>query len=122
MKITNEGLDILYHKVQQSFRAIDISSNMFVGEILESIGDLRELYMLNISNNILTGNIPPSLGNLTKLESLDLSQNKLSGEISPQLTQLIFLECFNVTHNNLIGSIPRGNNLKHLKKIRLREI
>ena len=81
MKITNKGLDMVYHKVQQSFRAIDMSSNKFVGEIPASVGNLKGLHMLNISNNILTGHVPPSLGNLTKLESLDLSQNKLSREI-----------------------------------------
>ena len=78
-KITNKGLDTVYIKVQEFFRAIDISSNIFVGEIPESIGDLKGLHMLNLSNNILTGHIPPSFGNLTMLESLDLSQNRLSG-------------------------------------------
>ena len=107
MKITNKGLDTIYYKVQEIFRAIDMSSNRFVGEILESIGDLKGLNMLNFSNNILTGHIPLSLGNLTELESLDLSQNRLSGEIPPQLAQLTFLEWFNVSHNNLIGFIPQ---------------
>jgi hypothetical protein len=109
MKITNKGLDMVYSRVQEFFRAIDVSSNMFVGEIPESIGDLlKGLHMLNLSNNILSGHIPPSLGNLTTLESLDLSQNRLSGEIPPQLAQLTFLEWFNVSHNNLTGSIPQG--------------
>ena len=108
MKITNKGVDTVYNKVQDSFRAIDMSSNRFVGEIPKSIGDLRDLNMLNLSNNILTGYIPISLGNLTQLESLDLSQNRFSGEISPQLTQLTFLEWFNVSHNCLTGPIPEG--------------
>uniref|UniRef100_A0A2N9GYY2 Leucine-rich repeat-containing N-terminal plant-type domain-containing protein n=1 Tax=Fagus sylvatica TaxID=28930 RepID=A0A2N9GYY2_FAGSY len=102
-------------KVQEFFRAIDISSNMFVGEIPESIGDLlKGLHMLNLSNNILTGYIPPSLGNLMTLESLDLSQNRLSGEIPPQLAQLTFLEWFNVSHNNLTGSIPLRETIQHI--------
>ena len=58
MKITNKGLDTVYQKVQEIFRAIDMSSNRFVGEILESVGDLKVLNMLNLSNNILTGHIP----------------------------------------------------------------
>ncbi|XP_023875228.1 putative receptor like protein 25 [Quercus suber] len=108
MKITNKGLDKVYDKVQQSFKAIDMLSNKFVGEIPEFIGDLKGLHMLNLSNNILIGNIPPSLGNLLNLKSLDLSQNRLSGEIPPQLAQLTFLERFNVSHNRLIGFIPQG--------------
>ncbi|KAL0006475.1 hypothetical protein SO802_014036 [Lithocarpus litseifolius] len=108
MKITNKGVDTVYKKVQDFLRAIDMSSNRFVGEIPKSIGDLKDLNMLNLSNNILTGHIPVSLENLTQLESLDLSQNRLSGEIPPQLTQLTFLEWFNVSHNYLTGSIPEG--------------
>ena len=101
-------MDTVYNKVQDFFRAINMPSNRFVGEIPKSIGDLKELDMLNLSNNILTGHIPVSLGNLTQLESLDLSQNRFSGEISPQLTQLTFLEWFSVSHNYLIDPIPEG--------------
>uniref|UniRef100_A0A7N2MHY2 Leucine-rich repeat-containing N-terminal plant-type domain-containing protein n=1 Tax=Quercus lobata TaxID=97700 RepID=A0A7N2MHY2_QUELO len=108
MTMTNKGVDILYGKVQEIFTALDCSSNRFVGEISESIGNLKGLRLLNISNNILTGHIPPSLGNIAELESLDLSQNKLSGEIPQQLMQLTFLEYFNVSHNHLMGPIPQG--------------
>ena len=108
MKITNKGVDTVYNKVQDFFRAIDMSSNRFVGEIPKFIGDLKDLNMLNLSNNFLTGYIPVSLGNLTQLESLDLSQNRFLGEIPPQLTQLTFLEWFNVSHNCLTGPIPEG--------------
>ena len=108
MQLANKGLDIAYDKVQEFFRAIDMSSNRFVGEIPSYIGDLKRLRMLNLSNNILTGHIPPSIENLTMLESLDLSQNRLLGEIPSQLTQLTFLEWFNVSYNQLTGSIPHG--------------
>ena len=108
MQLTNKGLDIAYDKVQEFFRAIDMSGNRFVGEIPSYIGDLKRLRMLNLSNNILTGHIPPSIGNLTMLELLDLSQNRLPGEIPSQLTQLTFLEWFNISHNQLTGSIPHG--------------
>ena len=97
-----------YKRVQEFFRAIDMSSNRFVGEILDSIGDLKGLNMLNLSNKIFIEHIPSSLENLTKLESLDLSKNRLSGEIPLQLAQLTFLEWFNVSHNNLTSSIPHG--------------
>ena len=108
MVMTNKGNDVVYEKVLGVFTAIDFSSNRFVGEILESIGNLKGVQSLNLSNNALTGHIPSSLGNLTELEALDLSQNKLSGEISQQLTQLTFLAIFNVFHNNFMGSRPQG--------------
>ena len=108
MMMTNKGVDTIYRKVQEIFTALDFSSNSFAGDIPESIGNIKELRLLNLSNNILTGRIPPTLGNLAELESLDLSQNKLVGEIPQQLTQLNFLESFNVSHNNLVGLIPQG--------------
>ncbi|XP_059449421.1 receptor-like protein 7 [Corylus avellana] len=108
MVMTNKGNDVFYEKVQEVFIAIDFSSNRFVGEIPESIGNLKGAQLLNLSNNALTGHIPSSLENLTELEALDLSQNKLSGEIPQQLIQLTFLEFLNVSHNILTGSIPQG--------------
>jgi hypothetical protein len=108
MVMTNKGNDIFYEKVQEALIAIDLSSNRFVGEIPESIGNLNGVQLLNLSNNALTGHISSSLGNLTKLETLDLSQNMLLGEIPQQLIQLIFLAVFNVSHNNLMGPIPQG--------------
>ncbi|XP_042973974.1 putative receptor like protein 25 [Carya illinoinensis] len=109
MTMTNKGIALFYEKVQDLFKAIDISSNRFGGEIPESIGNLRGLHLLNLSNNVLTGHIPQSLANLTELESLDLSENNLSGEIPQQLTQLTFLGFFNVSNNLLTGPIPQGN-------------
>jgi Leucine-rich repeat (LRR) protein len=108
MMMTNKGRYALYEKVQEIFIAIDFSSNGFVGEIPESIRNLKGAQLLNLSNNCLTGHIPSSLGNLMELEALDLSHNKLSGKIPQQLTQLTFLEVFNVSHNNLTGPIPQG--------------
>ncbi|XP_059449547.1 receptor-like protein 6 [Corylus avellana] len=108
MMMTNKGNSMFYEKVQELFTAIDFSSNNFVGEIPESIGNLKGAQLLNLSNNALIGHIPSSLGNLTELEALDLSHNKLSGEIPQQLTQLTFLGFLNVSRNNLMGPIPQG--------------
>ncbi|XP_042973189.1 receptor like protein 27-like [Carya illinoinensis] len=109
MTMTNKGVAVFYEKVQELFKAIDISSNKFGGEISESIENLKGFHLHNLSNNVLTGHIPPSLANLTELESLDLSENNLSGEIPQQLTQLTFLGFFNVSNNLLTGPIPQGN-------------
>ena len=88
---TNKGRELVYERIPYIFIAMDLSSNKFEGEILELMGNLKGIQLLNLSNNLLTGSIPSSLEKLTALESLDLSQNKFSGEIPPQLTQLTFL-------------------------------
>ena len=108
MTMTNKGMERVYPKIPRSFKAIDLSSNKFIGEIPKSIGKLRGLHLLNISSNSLTGHIPSFLGNLAQLEALDLSQNNLSGEIPQQLKGMTFLEFFNVSHNHLMGPIPQG--------------
>lgn len=90
------------------YTATDFSGNKIHGNIPESIGLLKELYVLNLSRNAFTGNIPSSLANLTVLESLDISENKLSGEIPPKLGDLSSLAWINVSHNQLVDSIPQG--------------
>ncbi|KAK3404326.1 hypothetical protein EUGRSUZ_K00633 [Eucalyptus grandis] len=108
MTVIYKGLKLYYPKIVEAFTIIDLSSNLFKGEIPNAIGDLRGLQGLNLSNNLLTGHIPSSLGNLTALESLDLSQNKLTGQIPQKLIELGFLSFLNVSYNNLTGSVPRG--------------
>lgn len=108
MIVFYKGLKLYYPKILEVFTIIDLSSNLFEGEIPSAIGDLKGVQGLNLSNNFLTGRIPPSLGNLTALESLDLSRNKLSGQIPQKLTELHFLSFLNVSYNNLTGSVPKG--------------
>ncbi|KAK3404318.1 hypothetical protein EUGRSUZ_K00624 [Eucalyptus grandis] len=108
MTMIYKGLVLYYPKISKALIVIDLSSNLFEGEILGAIGDLKGLQGLNLSNNLLTGQIPPLLGNLKALESLDLSLNKLSGQIPQKLTELGFLSVLNMSYNNLTGSVPRG--------------
>ncbi|KAF8015465.1 hypothetical protein BT93_H1088 [Corymbia citriodora subsp. variegata] len=108
MTVIYKGLKCYYSQISEIFTMIDLSSNLFKGEIPGVIGDLKGLQGLNLSNNFLTGDIPSSLGNLTALESLDLSLNKLSGPIPQKLIELGFLSFLNMSHNNLTGSVPRG--------------
>nr|XP_023896564.1 receptor-like protein 9DC3 [Quercus suber] len=108
LELTNKGIKIVYEKVQDTLKVVDLSNNRFEGEISEVIGNLKGLHLLNLSNNCLTGHIPSLLGNLTELESLDFSQNNLSGQIPQQLLQLTFLAFFNLSNNHLTGPIPQG--------------
>ena len=101
MTLTNKGIETKYSEIQDSFVAIDLSSDKFEGEISKNLGNLKALHMLNLSNNVLVGFIPSSLASFTNLKSLDLSQNMLVGEIPPQLAELTFLSFLNVSHNNL---------------------
>ncbi|MED6159820.1 hypothetical protein PIB30_045699 [Stylosanthes scabra] len=90
------------------FTTIDLSNNMFEGEIPHVIGELSSLKGLNLSHNEISGNIPQTLGNLLSLEWLDLSWNQLKGEIPVCLTNLNFLAVLNLSQNHLEGMIPTG--------------
>ncbi|XP_057726411.1 receptor-like protein 7 [Arachis stenosperma] len=90
------------------FTTIDLSNNMFEGEIPRVIGELSSLKGLNLSHNKISGNIPQTLGNLTSLEWLDFSWNQLKGEIPLSMTNLNFLSVLNLSENQLKGVIPTG--------------
>ncbi|KAG2391074.1 Receptor-like protein [Vigna angularis] len=90
------------------FTTIDLSNNMFEGEIPTVIGELHSLKGLNLSHNRITGIIPLSMGNLSNLEWLDLSWNQLKGEIPMALTNLNFLAVLNLSQNQFKGMIPKG--------------
>ncbi|XP_054778380.1 receptor-like protein 43 [Prosopis cineraria] len=112
IEVTLKGYDIYMEKILTIFTCIDLSNNMFEGEISISIGQLRALKGLNFSHNRFIGVIPNSIGNLINLEWLDLSSNKLIGKIPTELTSLNFLSILNLSRNKLEGCIPRGQQFE----------
>ncbi|CAL5190322.1 unnamed protein product [Lathyrus oleraceus] len=106
--VVMKGFSTELTRILTTFTTIDLSNNMFEGEIPHEIGELISLKGLNLSNNEITGNIPQSLSNLRNLEWLDLSKNQLIGEIPTSLTNLTFLSFLNLSQNHLEGIIPKG--------------
>ncbi|XP_039114910.1 receptor like protein 26-like [Dioscorea cayenensis subsp. rotundata] len=66
------------------------------------------LHSLNMSLNVFTGEIPWVLGDMSELEALDLSGNQLLGVIPSSLTFLHFSAFLNLSNNNLVGRIPQS--------------
>jgi len=62
-----KGLSMELTRVLTTFTTIDLSNNLFDGEITQTIGELNSLKGLNLSNNGITGTIPQSLGHLRNL-------------------------------------------------------
>ncbi|XP_073046003.1 LOW QUALITY PROTEIN: uncharacterized protein [Primulina eburnea] len=106
--LTVKGRELQYQRILETLTTIDLSSNMFHGNISDTIGMLRSLRYLNLSHNFLTGHIPECVAYISVLESLDLSSNQLEGEIPQQLTRLTFLELLNLSYNHLVGPIPQS--------------
>ncbi|KAM7528629.1 hypothetical protein LguiB_032039 [Lonicera macranthoides] len=110
--VTNKGQQMELVKILTIFTSINFSNNCFEGDVPETIGELKSLYVLNLSHNSLTGSIPPLFGNLKELGSLDLSANKLIGKIPLELASITFLSVLNLSYNKLTGKIPSGNQFQ----------
>ncbi|TXG53557.1 hypothetical protein EZV62_018813 [Acer yangbiense] len=123
-----------------SLMSLDLSENMFEGEIPPFISECKQLRFLNLSSNNFRGGIPKEIGNLTKLKTLSIFLNKLEGEIPQELGNLVELErlllldnvmltgqipslLFNIstlwqinfTNNSLIGDLPHNMCSHHRK-------
>ncbi|KAG0561879.1 hypothetical protein KC19_9G100100 [Ceratodon purpureus] len=103
----SQDISLLYNYILLGTTYMDMSSNVFEGEIPTGITDLVGMKYLILSNNNLEGEISPTFQYLEQLETLDLSQNNLSGVIPTSLP--FALSTFNVSYNNLNGAIPTGN-------------
>ncbi|XP_078149688.1 uncharacterized protein LOC144545007 [Carex rostrata] len=104
--ITYNGLNFELKYPIDIFNYIDLSNNVFLGEIPKEIGQLKSLCVLNLAHNALTSQIPSELASLHQLESLDLSSNQFSGPIPHELASLTSLDSLNLSYNALAGRIP----------------
>ena len=59
--------------------SLDLSENLFEGEIPSFILECKQLQFLNLTFNNFRGGIPKEIGNLTKLKTLSIGDNKLEG-------------------------------------------
>ena len=92
----------------------------------DSLGDLRDLVVLDLRDNQLTGRIPEDLGQLENLKTLRLNHNQLSGPIPEELGQLENLEVLTLNHNLLdstipddLSNLPEGGSLAKLRWLNL---
>ncbi|XP_059439400.1 receptor-like protein EIX2 isoform X1 [Corylus avellana] len=60
---------------------LDLSMNLFNGNVPEFLGSIESLSYLNLSFSFFSGVVPPQLGNLSKLQYLDLNSYSLSSTI-----------------------------------------
>uniref|UniRef100_A0A1D1YKZ8 non-specific serine/threonine protein kinase n=1 Tax=Anthurium amnicola TaxID=1678845 RepID=A0A1D1YKZ8_9ARAE len=113
-----QSLDLMTNKFTGEFPAwvgklaglvlLSLGENEFdEGEILESIGNLKNLTSLFLGQCNLVGKIPPSIFGLTPLGNLDLSRNQLSGTLPRTISNLRNLYKIELYLNNFTGEIPR---------------
>ncbi|KAG8660585.1 hypothetical protein MANES_02G176700v8 [Manihot esculenta] len=100
---------------------LDLSNNLFSGDIPDRLTHLQDLVFLNLANNHLSGKIPSSIGLLSKLETLDLGNNSFLGEIPLELKNCTRLRFLDLSRNRLSGKIPTwiGESLSSLQFLNL---
>ncbi|VAH71242.1 hypothetical protein VPH35_048972 [Triticum aestivum] len=96
--------------------SMDLSSNLLVGRIPYSIGQLQMIAYLNLSHNSFHDSLPESFGKLTSLESLDLSHNNLSGSIPKYLVNFTILASLDLSFNKLHGQVPEGGVFSNISQ------
>nr|XP_043635346.1 probable LRR receptor-like serine/threonine-protein kinase At1g74360 [Erigeron canadensis] len=106
----------------------NLSSNNFIGGIMDSMSGCRKLEYVDLSSNLLTGNLwfdftrfkefsvsenrlnDDLLGSIfhenCSLEVLDLSENKLAGGIPKEISKCKNLTILDLSGNGFTGKIP----------------
>ncbi|GMJ08084.1 HAESA-like 2 [Hibiscus trionum] len=104
-----------------NLEVLKLFNNNFTGDIPLSFARIRSLKVLKLYGNLLNGEIPSFLVNLTELIHLELGYNPYKASILPsELGNLSKLEGLWLANSNLVGEIPVSfGNLVSLKNLDL---
>ncbi|KAJ8541747.1 hypothetical protein K7X08_002563 [Anisodus acutangulus] len=113
--------DFVEGKLPDSFEKLKkvywlyLAGSNLIGEIPESIFEMKALGTLDISRNQIYGNFPKSINKLQNLFKIELYRNNLTGELPVELADLSHLQEIDISANKLYGTLPKGiGNLKNL--------
>jgi Leucine-rich repeat (LRR) protein len=87
----------------ESLTELKIANNAIGGALLEKIGALKNLEVLDVHGNSFEG-LPESLGDLTRLRILQISENKISSIPFDAISKLPLTDII-ATKNNLGGTL-----------------
>ncbi|KAL1146050.1 hypothetical protein V6Z11_A11G343800 [Gossypium hirsutum] len=101
--------------------ALDIDTNLLIGEIPDCWNYWGSLANLNLGSNNLTVKIPPSLGHKNLLV-LNLRNNSMFGELPSTLQNSTRLIMLDLSENHFNGNVPAwlGEKLSNLVVLSLR--
>ncbi|PRP89419.1 putative leucine-rich repeat receptor-like protein kinase [Planoprotostelium fungivorum] len=98
-----------------SIQYVDLSQNLFSGEVPTFLCNYPQLYHFDISINNAESTIPPCLGGVATLTHLDLSYNYILGSIPDTFSQLTQMNYLNLGSNYLQGDIQSLLNMSLLQ-------
>ena len=89
---------------------------------LTALAKLDELLYLDMSDNLFSGEIPDELFTMTKLQTLALSSNRMTGKLSKKFGRLTNLRHLDLSANGFHGSLPKEmGKMKSLEVLYLGE-
>ncbi|XP_076948027.1 receptor-like protein EIX2 [Bidens hawaiensis] len=92
--------------VDGSLSSLDLSHNLFTGQIPDCLWHFKELKVLSLGYNNLSGRLPASTKLLINLEVLYLYNNSFSGKLPFYLKNLTKLTFLNLGANEFSGYVP----------------
>ncbi|XP_038683539.1 putative receptor-like protein kinase At3g47110 [Tripterygium wilfordii] len=104
-KLSGSLPDDMYKSLPR-LEKFSFANNTFVGSIPSSIGNLTKLKELYLSFNYLRGDILQELGNLIELEIVDMRNMGVGGPIPFFIFNTSSLRKTNLFRNHLVGSLP----------------
>ncbi|CAH1452533.1 unnamed protein product [Lactuca virosa] len=116
------GISFICQIVGGFLSFLDLSHNLFIGQLPDCLWLFKELKVLNLGHNNLFGRLPPSIASLIELEVLYLYKNNFSGELPLSLKNCTSLISLNLGANKFSGNVPVwiGENLSGLYVLILR--
>ncbi|KAF5749943.1 inactive receptor kinase [Tripterygium wilfordii] len=91
---------------ESNLEVLDLSSNKLSGSFPDMSSQFEGLSALNLRNNSLVGALPSQLRTSAKLSAVDLSLNQLSGPIPGSFFSSMTLIYLNLSANRFTGPIP----------------
>ncbi|CAA0838386.1 Protein kinase family protein with leucine-rich repeat domain [Striga hermonthica] len=95
-------------KIGANVSTLEMSHNLFSGEIPTDFSSWSSLVVFKASGNRLSGPVPKGLTSLRQLTTLELDGNSLSGELPYEIISWKSLTLLNLSRNKLSGQIPPG--------------
>ncbi|KAK2966256.1 hypothetical protein RJ640_003313 [Escallonia rubra] len=100
----------------KNFSMLHFGGNELSGTLPSEVG-LLPLVVLNVSRNMFSGEIPDRISNIKCLRNLDFSYNNFSGAFPSSFNNLTDLSKFNISYNPYIsGVIPATGQLATFEK------
>ncbi|CAL4966723.1 unnamed protein product [Urochloa decumbens] len=87
---------------------LDLGSNGLLGNIPDTIGQLRRLEELHLDNNLMSGELPLTLDNCTRLKYITLRNNSFRGDLGRVNFTQLDLRTADFSMNYFTGTVPES--------------